>query len=111
MKSALEEPRAERAISACAAMCGTCATCLGKEVKGAAQRIEKGVHDAKAAVSEKLDDGVTAARRLLKRSRYTVEDGLEEAAHTIKQHPFSSLAIGFAAGAALGLLVPRLGKK
>jgi ElaB/YqjD/DUF883 family membrane-anchored ribosome-binding protein len=69
------------------------------------------VNDAKAAVSETLDDGVTAAQRLLKRSRYTVEDGLEEAAHNIKQHPFSSLAIGFAAGAALGLLVPRFGRK
>lgn len=66
---------------------------------------------AKEAISETLDDGVTGARRLLKRSRYAVEDGLEEAAHNIKQHPFSSLAIGFAAGAALGLLVPRFGKK
>ncbi len=111
MKSALEEPRTERAVSACAAKCGTCATCLGEEVKGAARRVEKSVNDAKAAVSEKLEDGAAAARRLLKRSRYTVEDGLEEAAHNIKQHPFSSLAIGFAAGAALGLLVPRLGKK
>jgi ElaB/YqjD/DUF883 family membrane-anchored ribosome-binding protein len=111
MKSAVEEPRAERAPSACAGACGVCATCLGKEIKEAAQRVEKGVNDAKAAVSEKLDDGVAAARRLLKRSRYTVEDRLEEAAHTIKQHPFRSLAIGFAAGAVLGLLVPRLAKK
>ena len=111
MKSAVEEPRAERPPSVCAGACGRCATCLGKEVKEAARRVEKGVNDAKAAVSETLDDGVTAARRLLKRSRYTVEDGLEEAAHNIKRHPFSSLAIGFAAGAALGLLVPRFGKK
>ncbi len=111
MKSAVEEPRAERAPSACAGACGTCATCIRKEVKEAAQRVEKGVNDAKAAVSEKLDDGVASARRLLKRSRYTVEDRLEEAAHNIKQHPFSSLAIGFAAGAALGFLVPRFGRK
>jgi ElaB/YqjD/DUF883 family membrane-anchored ribosome-binding protein len=111
MKSALEEPRTARAPSACAGACGVCATCLGKEVKEAAQRVEKGVNDVKAAVSERLDDGVAAARRSLKRSRYAVEDGLEEAGHNIKQHPFSSLAIGFAAGAALGLLVPRFGKK
>jgi ElaB/YqjD/DUF883 family membrane-anchored ribosome-binding protein len=77
----------------------------------AALQVEKGANKAKAAVSETLDDGVAAARRLLKRSRYTVEDRLEEAAHTIKQHPFRSLAIGFAAGTALGLLVPRLGRK
>ena len=111
MKSALEEPRTERAPAACAGACGTCATCIRKEIKEAAQRVEKDVNNAKAAVSEKLDDGVAAARRSLKRSRYAVEDGLEEAAHNIKQHPFSSLAIGFAAGAALGLLVPRFGKK
>jgi ElaB/YqjD/DUF883 family membrane-anchored ribosome-binding protein len=103
MKSAIEEP--DRASTECAA------TSIRREVKETAQRVEKGVSDAKAAVSEKLDDGIVAARRLLKRSRYTVEDGLEEAAHNIKQHPFSSLAIGFAAGAALGLLIPRLGKK
>jgi len=111
MKTALEEPRTGRALAACNGACGICATCLGKEVKEAARRVEKGVNNAKAAVAEKLDDSVTAARRLLKRSRYRVEDGLEEAAHSIKQHPFSTLAIGFAAGAALGLLVPRFGKK
>jgi len=107
MKSAVEEPRAEQAPSMCATMCGACATCLGKEVKDAAHRVEKRVNDAK----ERVDDGVAAARRSLKRSRYAVEDGLAEAAHNIKQHPFQALAIGFAAGAALGLLVPRFGKK
>ena len=111
MKTAVEEPRVERATAVCACACGACATCLGNEVKDAAQRIEKGVNDAKAAVSETLDDGVAAARRSLKRSRYAVEDRLEEAAHNIKRHPFSSLAIGFAAGAALAFLVPRFGRK
>jgi|GEM_PF-2708166 len=103
MTSALEQPRTERTPVACAE--------IGKEIREAAQRVEKGVNDAKAAVSEKLDDGVAAARRLLKRSRYTVEDGIEEAAHNIKQHPFGTLAIGFAAGALMGLLVPRFGRK
>jgi ElaB/YqjD/DUF883 family membrane-anchored ribosome-binding protein len=69
------------------------------------------VNDAKDAVAEKLDDGVVAARRLLKRSRHTIENRLEEAAHTIKRHPFRSLAMGFAAGAVLGLLLPRPGRK
>lgn len=108
MKTAVEEPRAEKARSAWADACGTS---VGEEIKAAAQRVEKGVNEVKTAVSEKLDDGVAAARRLLKRSRNTVEDGLEEAAHTIKRHPFRSLAIGFAAGAAVGLLIPRPGRK
>ena len=107
MKTAVEEPRAER-VHVCS---GACAATCGKEVREAAERVEKGVNHAKAAVAETLDDGAAAARRLLKRGRYAVEDGLEEAAHNIKQHPFRSLAIGFAAGAALGLLAPRFGRK
>jgi ElaB/YqjD/DUF883 family membrane-anchored ribosome-binding protein len=103
MKSAFEELRANRAPAACAG--------IGKEVKEAAQRIERGVNDAKAAVAEKLDDGVVAARRLLKRSRHTVEDKLDETARAIKQHPFRSLAIGFTAGAVFGLLLPRPGRR
>lgn len=84
---------------------------VGKEIREAAQRVERSVSDAKAAVTEKLDDGMVAARRLWKQSRNTVHDGLEEAAHTIKRHPFRSLAIGFAAGAMLGFLAPRPKKR
>ena len=38
----------------------------------------------------------------MKRSRYAFEDGLGDAAHIIKQHPFRSLAAGFA-GSRIGL--------
>jgi len=76
-----------------------------------AKRIEQGVNDAKAALSEKLEDGKIAAERLLKRSRYAVEDGLSETAHKVKRHPFGSLAIAFAAGVAVALLVPRSARK
>ncbi len=80
----------------------------GSEVlRGAAAHLR----DAKAAVAETLDDSTVAARRLLKRSRYAVEGGLEDTAHNIRRHPFGSLAIAFSAGAALALLVPRLGRK
>ena len=74
-------------------------------------RIKKGVNNATNAVSEKLKDGRIAAERLVKRSRYAVEDGLEQTAHNIKRNPFSSVAIGLAAGAVLGFLVPRIAKK
>ncbi len=63
--------------------------------------------DVKDAVSSTLEDGKFAAERLLKRGRYAAEDGLEEAAHTIKRNPFGSLAIAFAAGAAFAFLMPR----
>ncbi len=80
----------------------------GSEVlRGAAGHLR----DAKAAVAETLDDVTLAARRLLKRSRYAVEGCLEDTIHDIRRHPFGSLAVAFAAGAALGILVPRLGRK
>jgi ElaB/YqjD/DUF883 family membrane-anchored ribosome-binding protein len=80
----------------------------------AAKRIEKGVNDvkaAKAAVSAKLEDSRMEAGRLLKKGRYAVEDGVSEATQTIKRHPAGTLAIAFAAGAALGFLAPRAAKK
>jgi hypothetical protein len=84
-------------------------TCLGTDMKEAAKRVEKGLNDSKAAVSAKLEDGRIAAERFLKHSRYAVEDGIEDASHQIKRNPLGSLAIAFAAGAALAFLVPHLG--
>jgi ElaB/YqjD/DUF883 family membrane-anchored ribosome-binding protein len=76
-----------------------------------ARRIEKGINDAKAAVSEKLEDGKIAAERLIKQGRYAVEDGLSELVHNVKRHPISFLGIAFAAGAVFGLLLAQTPKK
>ena len=88
---------------------------LDEKVETAAKILRKNaetcVQDATDAISEKLEDGKIAAKRLIKRSRYALEDGLEEAAHTIRQHPFRTLAVGFAAGAVVGFLATRLGRK
>jgi ElaB/YqjD/DUF883 family membrane-anchored ribosome-binding protein len=85
--------------------------CLGTDLKETAKRFEKGLNDSKAAVSEKLEEGRIGAERLLKHSRYAVEDGIEETVHQIKRHPLRSLAFAFAAGAAVGFLVPHLSHK
>jgi ElaB/YqjD/DUF883 family membrane-anchored ribosome-binding protein len=92
------------------ARAGCAAVCFGTDMNESAKRVAKGLNDSKAAVSAKLEDGRITAERLLKHSRYAVEDGIEEAAHQIKRHPLGSLGIAFAAGAALGFLVPHLGK-
>jgi ElaB/YqjD/DUF883 family membrane-anchored ribosome-binding protein len=97
--------------SAAETRAGHGATYCGYDAKQVAKQFEKGVSDAKAAVVEKLEDGKVAAERLLKRGRYAVEDCMTETAHTIKRHPVTSIAIAFAAGAALGLLVPRPTRK
>jgi hypothetical protein len=70
-----------------------------------ARRIEKGINEAKALLSEKLDDGKAAAERLLKHGRYAVEDGLSEVSHAIRRHPIGFLGIAFAVGATFGLLL------
>lgn len=91
---------------------GTCAgTCVGNELRDAAKRVEKGVQKVQEATSETLADGKIAAERLLKHGRYALEDGVEEVVHQIKRKPVQSLAIAFAAGTALGFLLPRLGRK
>jgi len=108
MKSVVDESRAD---SSAQARSGCAANCCGHDVEEVAKRIEKGVNDAKAAVSAKLEDGKIAAERLVKRGRYALEDGISEAAHNIKRHPFGSLAVAFAAGAALAFLIPRSAKK
>ena len=103
MKSLVDESKVESGAE-------VRAVCCGHDAQEGAKRIEKGVNDAKAAVSVKLEDGKIAAERLLKRGRYAVEDGITESVHKIKRHPVGSLAIAFATGAALGFLVPRSAK-
>jgi ElaB/YqjD/DUF883 family membrane-anchored ribosome-binding protein len=108
MKSVLDEPTVEKGAEV---RPGRAGACCGSDAQEVAKLIEKGVNDVEAAVSTKLEDGRIAAERLLKRGRYAVEDSVSETAHTIKRHPVRSLAIAFAAGAALGLLVPRSVRK
>jgi len=87
------------------------AACCEFDTKEVAKKIEKGIHDAKAVVSAKLEDGKFAADRLVKRGRHMVEDGLDETETTIKHHPFGAVAAAFAAGAAIGFLAPRAFRK
>lgn len=80
--------------------------------------VEKSVNTAKAAVSEKLEDGKVAAERLskaaerlLRRSRHAVQGGVKEAVHQVKRNAVAAVAIGFVAGAVVGFVLPRLGRR
>ena len=105
MKTVLDEPKTQKATEA-----QTENDCWQDEQE-LERRIEKGINDAKAAISEKLEDSKIAAERLFKHGRYAVEDGLSELAHTIKRHPISFLGIAFAAGAAFGLLIAQTSRR
>jgi ElaB/YqjD/DUF883 family membrane-anchored ribosome-binding protein len=67
------------------------------EVGGEAARL-------KTAASHAVEDAVTEAKRLAKRSRYAAEDLMEDAAHRVKHDPLTSVGLGFAIGLGMGAL-------
>jgi ElaB/YqjD/DUF883 family membrane-anchored ribosome-binding protein len=58
----------------------------------------------KAEASQAVEDGVIAARRLAKRSRYAAEDLIDDAAPRVKRDPLRALAVGLTIGFGLGAL-------
>jgi len=58
----------------------------------------------KTEASQAVEDAVTEAKRLAKRSRYAAEDLIDDAAHHIKHEPLRSVAMGLAIGFGLGAL-------
>ena len=59
----------------------------------------------KTAVSEAVEDGVKTALKAIKQGRYAAEDMIGEARHTVKQRPFQSVGVVFAAGVLTGTLI------
>lgn len=58
----------------------------------------------KSAASHAVEDAVTEAKRLAKRSRYAAEDLVDDAAHRIKRDPLRSVAVCFTLGLGMGML-------
>jgi len=63
------------------------------------------VSKIKTVVSEAVEDGVKSALKAIKQGRYAAEDMIGEARHTVKQRPFQSVGVVFAAGVLTGALV------
>ncbi len=58
----------------------------------------------KTEASQAVEDTVTDAKRLAKRSRYAAEDLIDDAAHRVKRDPLRSVAMGLAIGFGLGAM-------
>jgi ElaB/YqjD/DUF883 family membrane-anchored ribosome-binding protein len=58
----------------------------------------------KTEASHTVEEAVTEAKRLAKRSRYAAEDLIDDAAHRVKRDPLRSVAMGLAIGFGLGAL-------
>ena len=76
-----------------------------------AKWLENNVRESLDTVAERLEDSRIAARRLLKRGRYAVENGVEDTAQNIRRNPFGSLTLASSAGVAVGFVVSRVCKK
>jgi ElaB/YqjD/DUF883 family membrane-anchored ribosome-binding protein len=59
----------------------------------------------KTIVTEAVEDGVKSAMKTIKQGRYAAEDMIGDARHTVKQRPFQSVGVVFAAGVLMGALV------
>ena len=64
--------------------------------------VAREVSKIKSMVTDAVEDGVRSARQAIKHGRYTAEDVIEEAQHTVKQRPLQAMGIAFAAGVLAG---------
>jgi ElaB/YqjD/DUF883 family membrane-anchored ribosome-binding protein len=79
-------------------------------IDAAEQAAEAGlkVERLKKAASHAIEDGMTDARRLVKRGKYAAEDLVEDTAHRIKKDPLTSVGVAFGAGFCLGTVLALL---
>jgi ElaB/YqjD/DUF883 family membrane-anchored ribosome-binding protein len=73
----------------------------------AGERVAQGFTASKEAVVGAFEDG----RKLVKRTRRTAEDLLDEASHNIRRTPIGSVAIAFGVGTMVGFLIARTARK
>ena len=52
-----------------------------------------------------IEEGMTDAKRLVKKGRYAAEDLVDETEHYIKHDPWRSVGITFGVGVVLGVLI------
>lgn len=76
-----------------------------EQVAGTARRASK----AAAAMTEAFEDGVGAAKKVVKHSCDAAEEFMEDAEQRFKRHPVESLVAAFAVGAVAGMVVGWIG--
>jgi ElaB/YqjD/DUF883 family membrane-anchored ribosome-binding protein len=69
------------------------------------EEVLREVSRIKTMVTEAVEDGVKTALKAVKQGRYAAEDMIGEARHTVKQRPFQSVGVVFAAGVLTGALI------
>jgi ElaB/YqjD/DUF883 family membrane-anchored ribosome-binding protein len=67
------------------------------------------ISNIKSGFSDAVEGGLRSARQAMKHASYAAEDVLEEAEHSIKQRPWETVGISFAAGLLIGTCLTWLG--
>jgi ElaB/YqjD/DUF883 family membrane-anchored ribosome-binding protein len=65
----------------------------------------------KSVVTDAVEEGVESAVKALKQGRDIAEDAIYDARRTVKQKPFQSMGVVFAAGVLAGSLVAWLSSR
>ena len=60
------------------------------------------VSKVRTIVADTVEEGIRSASQAIRRGRHAAEDAIEEVRHTVKQRPFESVGLAFAAGALAG---------
>jgi ElaB/YqjD/DUF883 family membrane-anchored ribosome-binding protein len=85
------------------------------DVSAKATQLGAEVMRVKESVVDVVDDGITAAKRAVRKGRRAAEDFVDDAGHKVKQHPVKalgvSLGIGLGVGALIGALMGRNGHR
>ena len=63
----------------------------------------------KTAVADAMEDGVRSANQAIRHTRHAAEDAIDDVKHTVRQKPFQSVGIAFAAGVLAGGLCAWIG--
>lgn len=74
-------------------------------VEAAVKNLELGRANLKKAMDERMEEGMDAARRTMKRGRRNAEDFVETTESQIKQHPMQAVGIMFGIGMGLGAII------
>ena len=77
----------------------------------AGARMVETIAASREAVTDKLQEGRETVKQLVKRTRHTAEDFLDEATHNIKKFPIGSVVMAFTAGALIGVMLSRNGRR
>ena len=64
-----------------------------------------------SAVADAVEDGIGAARRVVKQSGDAAEEFFDDTAKRLQRHPIETVVVSFAAGIALGIAIGWITKR